>query len=363
MNSSHGWKIMEKIRILYFLLALCSCHVNDKSSLPIADPETQKMDTLKLRNISYLIKNNERYGKIDSLLIIRNGYLVFEEYYNNYKRESLHSIQSVTKSFTSALIGIAVEAGSIKDLDQRIISYFPNKKIENNDYRKMSIRIGNILTMTTGMDYGEGYPGSPHDQLNQLKNGWDTFYLNRPMINAPGKYFNYDSGGVILLSCILKNITEMNAIDYAKKYLFPKLNIKAYDWYNNSEGQTHTGGGLSLRPMDMAKLGITYLNNGKYNDIQIIPTKWIKESFEKRVSFNGSLGPYDIGYGYLWWILKPDSIDSNYIYAAKGYMGQFIFVIPQYKMVVVFTGSEKDNMLMNIPIELLYTKVLPAIIR
>ncbi|RPI74622.1 MAG: hypothetical protein EHM45_18095, partial [Desulfobacteraceae bacterium] len=133
-------------------------------------------------------------------------------------------------------------------------------------------------------------------------------------------------------------------------------------WYTNSEGHTHTGGGLYLRPMDMAKFGLLYLKNGKWNGNQIVPEQWVRDSFQMHVKFDQSPLSHVVGYGYLWWILEPDPNGSGkqFINAAMGYMGQYIFIIPEYDMVVVFTGSAKKIEDMFMPINLLYDQILPA---
>ncbi len=340
--------------------ALLSC-VSDVSSLPASPPDQEGLSAGGLEALAHAVRTDARLKNIDSMLIVRNGRLILEEYFNGYKRESLHTIQSVTKSFTSALIGIAVNEGALKSVDQRVLSFFPDSLTRDVDSRKAAMTIRDILTMRTGTDYAEGYPGSPHDTLNSLRRGWDTFYLDRPMIANPGERFQYDSGGVILLSSILKNSIGVHADVYAARKLFPLLEIRSYRWYRNADGHPHTGGGLFLRPMDMAKLGLLYLQDGKWNGVQVVPEAWVKESVTRQVSFKDASG-FETGYGYLWWILKPDPRDPSGqpVYAAYGYMGQYVFVVPAYRMVVVFTGSAKDAA-MDYPKVLLYEEILPLV--
>ena len=154
----------------------------------------------------------------------------------------------------------------------------------------------------------------------------------------------------------------MHADKFADKYLFPFLGIERTHWIKNSEEHPHTGGGLHLLPKDMAKFGLLYLRGGKWEDKQVVPEKWVEESFKLHVDFGGSR-QYDIGYGYLWWILKPDpdGKGQHNIYAAKGFMGQYIFVIPEYDMVVVTTGGARSGTDMRKPVEFLYSHILPAV--
>jgi CubicO group peptidase (beta-lactamase class C family) len=184
------------------------------------------------------------------------------------------------------------------------------------------------------------------------------------MVADPGPRFQYDSGGVILLSAILKKQTGMHADRYAQKTLFAKLGIRTFRWQRNAEGHPHTGGGLFLRPMDMAKLGLLYLRGGTWGGEQVVPASWVRESTFMHVPFGVSENP-ELGYGYLWWILKPypgDPSRTN-IYAACGFMGQFIFVVPGEDLVPVFTGSSKESPTMDLPKEILDTTVLPAVLR
>lgn len=356
------------ITAVLIILQSASGQVTKQAAYPT---EEWKKQTLAEQGLDPEILNdlvNEiRFGgnrDIHGILIVRNGYLVLEEYFQDYNRIKIHTLQSVSKSFTSALIGIAIEQGKINSVDEKVLSFFPDiMNIENLDDRKKEMKLKDILTMRSGTDYHERGSGSPHYILNSLPTGWDRFYLNRPMISKPGTSFLYDSGGVILLSAILKRHAGMHADLYADKYLFPYLGIKKTHWFRNSEGHPHTGGGLHLLPLDMAKFGLLYLRNGRWEDHQIVPEEWIKESFKMHVKFDNSRGGYDVGYGYLWWILKPDPDGDrkHNIYAAKGFMGQYIFVIPEHNMVVVFTGGEQSARGMRRPIGYLYSHILPAV--
>ena len=169
-------------------------------------PKKQGINPDLLEKVVLDKTENEKYKYLHSLIIIKNGYLVFEEYFNGFNAERPNLIQSVTKSFTSAVIGMAIEQGHIRDVNEKVLDFFPDTlEIMNLDDRKRAMTLEDILTMRTGVDYNENGPDSPHFQLNRLKTGWDTYYLNRPMLRDPGSGFQYDSGGVILLSAMLKN--------------------------------------------------------------------------------------------------------------------------------------------------------------
>lgn len=352
------------VSLFYCLVTSAFCEVLQPSEQwPRSTPIEQNLNPELLKELVESIREGHEFPNLHSLLIVRNGYLVVEEYFSGYKSEDIHMLQSVSKSFTSALIGIAIEQGKIKNVDEKIIDFFPDiKAIQNMDDRKASMTLMDLLTMRSGTDYHERGPGSPHYQLNALPRGWDIFYLNRPMVSEPGTRFQYDSGGVILMSSLLKRRTGMHADDFARKYLFPPLGIEKLTWFENKEGHPHTGGGMHLRPLDMAKFGLLYLNEGKWGDRQIVPAWWVKESFKKHVTLTNR-GRWTIGYGYLWWIQQPDPEGSkkHNIYAARGAYGQFIFVIPEHEMVVVVTGGTRSGSQFQSPINFLYSHILPAV--
>jgi len=161
----------------------------------ICSPSEQGLDSDKLAELVDLIREGKRYPRIQSLLIVRHGCLVVEEYFNNWKAERLHILQSVTKSFTSALIGMAIARGEIQGVDEKILDFFPDMEaIAHMDERKASIRLKDLLTMRSGVDYHEQGPDSLHFRLNRTPTGWDKFYLDRPMAGDPGK------GGTVSVS-------------------------------------------------------------------------------------------------------------------------------------------------------------------
>jgi CubicO group peptidase (beta-lactamase class C family) len=332
---------------------------------PISTPAEQGLDAKKLAELVDLIRAGERCPRLHCLLIIRHGYLVVEEYFNNWKADLLHMLQSVTKSFTSALVGMAIAKGEFKGVDEKILDFFPDMKgIANMDERKASIRLKDLLTMRSGTDYHERGPDAPHFQLNRLEKGWDKFYLDRPMLRLPGTFFQYDSGGVILLSAMLKNRTGMHADEYAERFLFKPLGIEKKFWLKNLEGHAHAGGGLALTARDAAKFGLLYLKNGRWGNEQLVPEDWVRESFRMHVDLTVK-GQPPSGYGYLWWILAPDPRGNGRqdIYAAEGAHAQYIFVVPEHDMVVVVFGDTKTGADQNKPIGFLYDNILTAVRR
>jgi CubicO group peptidase (beta-lactamase class C family) len=332
---------------------------------PVSTPEAQGLDGTTLAKLTERIRTGEVCPNLHALLVIRHGVLVLEEYFNDWTRDRLHTLQSVSKSFTSALVGIAIGRGEFKGVDEKVLDFFPDMKdIANMDERKASLRLEDLLTMRSGTDYHEQGPDSPHFQLNKLERGWDKFYLDRPMVQPPGTGFLYDSGGVILMSAMLKNRTGLHAAPYAERHLFAPLGIKDYFWVENLDGQTHAGGGLSLTARDTAKLGQLYLNGGRWGGAQVVPEAWVRESSRMHVDLT-SPGQPPGGYGYLWWIGAPDPRGEGreFVVMARGKYGQFIFVAPEHDLVVVVLSVGKEGKNPCNYMSLFYDEILAAVRR
>jgi CubicO group peptidase (beta-lactamase class C family) len=284
------------------------------------------------------------YNDVHSCLIVKNGVLVYDEYFGGVRRETLHRLYSVTKSVTSALVGIAIDQGYIDSVDQPVISYFPEYVDENWDPRKNAITLQQLLSMTSGLQYDENsYPYSDprnsHTQMTSTRD-WMAWALAQPVVAKPGTRFIYSTANSHLFSGIIHRTTGLYANQFAEEHLFEPLGISDYFWMIG-DGYPATGGsfgGLKLRPRDMAKLGYTYLNGGRWKGEQIVPQSWVAESFVPRIQAWGTAQ-----YGYQWWIHQ-DRVSGNEIewFAAQGYGGQFIALLPSLDIVVVLTcGNEQ----------------------
>ncbi|UCC71483.1 MAG: serine hydrolase [Gemmatimonadota bacterium] len=290
------------------------------------------------------------YPNVHSVLIIRDGVLVLEEYFPGYTsigeyvsfdRETLHSCYSVTKSVNSALIGIAIDRGLISDTQQKISSFLAEYADIFTDPDKDLLRLDHLLSMTAGLDWDElTYPYvDPNNSHYWLRLSDDPirYTLEQPAVAEPGTSFVYNSGLSIALGRILENVAGLAADEFAEVYLFAPLSVSEYTWGRMSDGETlETGGGLSLRPRDMAKFGQLYLNGGRWGDVQVVSEGWVTESIQQQAP--------DRGYGYQWW-LTSFSVDGRVVdsYTGIGWGGQYVFVIPELDMVVVFTGGNYDQ--------------------
>ena len=292
-------------------------------------PEDQGMDAAKLTQMFDFISAQEGLD-LHSLLIIRNGTIVTEKYWPPYSAEAPHTLYSCTKSFISALVGIALEEGYVKSVDQKVVDFFPDLKTETRSALKEGITIEDLLNMQSGLDWKEGMLS--YISLSMAPDAMQ-YMLDLPMASPPGEEFLYCSGCTHLLSGILQEATGMGTQDFAQDRLLAPLGIDNFTWEADREGTAIGGWGLEMTPRDMAKFGFLYLQNGVWDGEQIVPAEWIQESIENAVQ----LGP-GLAYGYQWWVFP----ELN-IYAAQGMEGQKIYVIPDYEMVVVMTAELQDT--------------------
>ncbi|WP_425235657.1 serine hydrolase domain-containing protein [Ulvibacterium sp.] len=328
-------------------------------------PESQGLNGVKLRGLIDKIGKGEILRPITSLTIVKNGYLIVNESFGGYKDSKPHTLQSVTKSITSTLIGVAIQQGFIRDLDQKILDFFPEyQNIKNNDRSKKAMNLQHALNMRTGQAWtGERHLGP----LNKYKGDKMKYVLDYEMESAPGKKWYYNSGIAILMGGLLQNATGMDTEDFAQQFLFGSLAVKSAQWSWGHKGIPHTGGGLFLTPIDLARIGYLYLRNGCWEGQQIVPEDWIHGILTNAVplvkKFHGSI---PAGYGGMWWLLpleKTKAKNSFDILMAYGHWGQFLFVIPQYDIVIVLTQNDSATYSEEIePIELLYSHLLPMVL-
>jgi CubicO group peptidase (beta-lactamase class C family) len=317
-----------------------------------AAPEEQGMDSEKLAQMVEHLQQEKL--DLHSLLIVRNGYLVNELHAYPYSAGQAHGIMSVTKSVIAALIGIAIQQGTIKDVHQPLFSLLPDQGVANLDEKKKAITLENLLTMTSGLDCREN--PAPGEASMQASANWVQFMLDRPMAAQPGTTFNYCTGAVEVLSAILQKATGMSAREFANQNLFGPIGIGPIPevrWPSDPQGVTVGGDGLALTPGEMAKLGLLFLNQGQWDGRAIVPAEWVAASTVSHANREDKKE-----YGYLWWI-DP----QGKWYAALGRAGQHIFVYPAENLVVVFTADlPYTNDADLIPLqELLDQYILPAV--
>ena len=312
-----------------------------------ATPESQGMDSGLLAEA--LAQIYEQEHAIEGLVVVRNGYLITEAYVHPFMKSKRHGIHSCTKSVVSALIGIAIDQGYIRGIDQLILDFFPGRTVAHLDDRKRAMTLEHLLSMSTGLECRDSYLYRWRG-LNQMRQSddWVQHVLDLPMLEAPGTRFEYCNGASFLLSAVLQETTAKSALEFAQEHLFGPLGITDVEWPANPQGISIGWGGIHMQPVDMAKIGYLYLRQGRWGNKQIVSASWVDASTRKHIA-----ATLQDGYGYQWWVTDEG------IYMALGYAGQFIFVVPRVDLVVVFI-SDLEEADFYTPQELLEEYIIPA---
>jgi CubicO group peptidase (beta-lactamase class C family) len=293
-------------------------------------PEAQGMDSEILAQAFDYVQQYQ--VPIHSLLIVRDGYVVLDAYFYPFQEGQVHDGASMTKSITSTLIGIAIGEHKLSGVRQPVLSLFPERNVGNRDQRKDRMTIEHLLTMTSGLDCHFDHAEITLRQMDQSKD-WVQFMLDLPMAADPGSKFEYCSGGMHLLSGIISQTTGSSALEFARRELFQPLGIEEVIWPSDPQGVSRGWGDLHLRPRDMAKIGYLWVNQGRWEGRQIVPTEWMQAATQAHSHPNFGSGEY--GYGF--WVYpkrKPPE------YEALGRGGQRINVTAAKNIIVVFTGGE-----------------------
>ncbi|GAB6106669.1 serine hydrolase domain-containing protein [Fusibacter bizertensis] len=316
----------------------------------VLSPQDSGMDGDKLMALDAHIKS--QYKNINGIVIVKNGYIVHERYYNGYTETDVHHVASVTKSITSALIGIAIDKGAIKSVDEKVLSFFPDYPCEADDFLKKAVRLKHLLTMTAPFPFSwkEGDTRS-HEPLDRLRRQKDWVRYTLDLLGQKGQLgqFQYYTAGTHLLSAIITKATGKTMLEYANQELFRPLGMKEIPddamksfsleavfgkeikgWSKDPQGITAGGFGLTLTPRDMARFGFLYINRGRWEQKQIISKEWILES----------LGMNANNYGYLWWLRDEKGLFS---FSALGSGGNVICCIPEKDIVVAIASEIISN--------------------
>ncbi len=296
-----------------------------------------------------------------SMLVTRHGKPVLEQYWNGYDKDTLHDLRSATKSITSLMMGVAIDqhlVGGVTDtLASHLGTLYPNAPA----YR-LGLTLADMLTMRNGLDCDDWIDSSPGNESKMyMQDDWVKFYLNLAAVTAPGATTRYCTGNPVALGRVISQATKKPIPVFANESLFAPLNIQSAKWASFDNGaQTDTGGHIQMRPRDMMKLGQLVLNKGSWNGQQLVSGAWIDEStsLHTRFEIDGARN----GYGYLWWRGVENVNGKSYgIIFANGNGGQYIVVVPELDMVVVFTGENYNSNKANLPFELLDSYILAAV--
>jgi CubicO group peptidase (beta-lactamase class C family) len=316
------------LALLALLLPACGGGGTDDSGIPApvdeanvwnrADPADLGVDEAALARADDRIPVESPY--LRSLLVVRDGLLVFERYYGGGAADQVLPVYSITKSVVSTVVGIALADGKLESVDQRLAEFFPDYA-KGGDPRLSRLTLEDLLTMRAGFSTGP----------IQASSNWTQALMMRPFEHEPGKVFVYDGGSSHLLSAVLTKVTGERASVLAQKRIFRPLGIAdGWSWPDDPQGVSIGGDGLAMRARDLAKLGQLYLQEGRWNGRQIVPAAWVRRSTRKHTD----AGAPGLGYGYQWWVQNGP---RGKAYAALGIGGQAIVVLPALDLVIVLT--------------------------
>ena len=299
----------------------------------VSTPAEQGLDPMLVGEM-YL--NAAELDTLYSLLVIKNGYLIAEDYFNEGSADQKDRLQSVTKSFTSALVGIALEQGCLSSVDQKMLDFYPEVASQITDPRKEQIRLRDMLEMRAG------YPSEEDAQAlwdGLLSGHYPPLIEAFPLVSDPGTRFHYSNLTSNWLGIIVDRVCGMNLKAYAEEHLFLPLDVKAGEWGQDAEGHNNGCGDLHLTARDGAKFGLLYLNDGVYKGNQVVPSDWVHDSLQTysvNEAFVKKIGRFrDIGYGYQWWSATAGEHQVNF---AWGHGGQLIVLVDDFDMAIVTTS-------------------------
>ena len=322
------------------------------------------------------------YGLIDRFLLIRNGKIVADYTYEQdydpimkqndttnhqynydhtdwhpyYQGTDLHTMQSVTKSVTSVLFGIAKDEGLIPSVDSPTLPFFTNYTTHQTDQRSASMTLEDLLTMRSGIEWDEANYDEAHNSciLMEASDDWIQFVLDNPMDTMPGQQFEYNSGASVLLGKIVREATGKRIDKWAEEKLFGPLGIDYY-WKVTPKGEIDTEGGLYLSTYSLAKIGYLMMNDGQWEGQQIVSKEWVAQSLKPTVALDETRG-----YGYQWWVPSQENGQMK-IFAGNGYGGQFLMVSPEHDLLLVFNGWQIHGRAEKSTYRALQDRILPGV--
>jgi len=300
----------------------------------ISTPEEQGLDPMLVAELYY---NAAELETLYGLLVVKNGYLIAEGYFNEGSVEQKARLQSATKSYTSALVGIALDQGYLSSVDQKMMDFFPEFAGQITDSRKNQITIRDMLQMRAGYPWEE----STAELFEMLYHGFrPSLLVDVPLVRAAGSDFEYSSLTSHLLGIIVARATDMDLKSFAEEHLFSPLNVEVGDWIQDWEGYYNGHADLHFTARDMAKFGLLYLEDGEYEGNRIISAEWVHDSLqtysEDAWDYEVGRNFRDIGYGYQWWSARAGDHRFN---LAWGHGGQQIVLVDELNMVIVVTAD------------------------
>lgn len=352
-----------KLPVLILLSILTYSLKLDAQTLPVqTSGNMNEAEAAILRN---------EYSGINSILISKDGAQVYERYFNGLTADSLNDSRSSFKSIASLLLGIAIDKGFVKNIDQFVYTFFPEDKVFAADRLKRKMTIKNLLEMRSGIDCDEWNGEKDCEAEMEPTEDWLKYSLGVPMKYEPGKVWSYTSIDPMIISGIISNASGMSVMAFAKLYLFEPMGITKYRWTTDPAGHGMTGGSFFIRAQDMQKIGQLLLNKGIWNGKRIVSEKWLKSSTTANIpipetsfiklSRNKTAVPQPAFYGYYWYNeqIKMENYTANIVFAS-GNGGQYIMTIKDSGLVVVFTQSNYGSWKAKQAFDILVKYIIPA---
>jgi CubicO group peptidase (beta-lactamase class C family) len=308
--------------------------------LPRSNPEEQGVDSAAL--LGFVEAADKKIDSLHSFMLLRHGQVIAEGWWAPYGPQSPHSLFSLSKSFTSTAIGLAIAEGKLS-LNDEILKFFPDEAPAKPSANLKAMRVSDLLRMSTGQQT---------EPPRTAKESWAKTFLAHPVPFKPGTHFLYNTSATYMLSAIVQKATGQTVLDYLKPRLFEPLGIERPTWEASPQGITVGGYGLSIRTEDIVRFGQLYLQKGKWQGKQLVPASWI-EAATARQTANGSNpnSDWDQGYGYQFWRSR------NGAYRGDGAFGQYCIVLPEQDAVIAITSGVRD---MQAVLNLVWERLLPA---
>lgn len=314
-----------------------------------------------------------RYPYVDGIIIAQKGKTLYQHYFNGYTADSLHDMRSAFKSITGLLMGIAIDKGYIKSVQQRVYPFFTAYgHFTDSSSGRLAMRIQNLLEMKSGFDCEEWNGTRDCEEAMSKTRDWLKFSLKLPMANRPGTVWAYSSVNAMIVGGIIAAATKMPLGKFAERFLFRPLGIRDYRWTRDPAGHYMTAGSFFMKPADMLKVGQLILSGGRWKGHRILSKKWVRTATApitkikdfSNVAISGSKNarPQSTYYGYYWYQERLVTGRFNYnLLFASGNGGQYIMVIPELNLVVVFTGHSYNSSKSKLPFAILIENILPCI--
>jgi CubicO group peptidase (beta-lactamase class C family) len=336
-------KILLCLGPLLCLASILPAAEKSSSSLPRSAPEPQGVSSAGL--LDFIQAADRQVNEMNSFMLLRHGYVVVEGWWTPYAAETPHVLYSLSKSFTSTAVGLAVAEGKLS-IDDEVLKFFPEDAPAAPTNNLKAMRVRDLLCMSAGHQTEARLA-----ERNDLP--WTKLFLAHPVPHKPGTHFLYNTAGTYMQSAIVQKVTGLTVLDYLRPRLFEPLGIENPTWGTSPQGVSHGGYGLNIRTEDIAKFGQLYLQKGRWHGKQLVPDAWIEAATARQTS-NGSNpnSDWDQGYGYQFWRCRHGA------YRGDGAFGQFCVVLPEQDTVIAITSGTRD---MQGVMNLIWDKLLPAI--